>query len=289
MNQVENPLKWGISKLTQAGINSPSTDAVRLLEHCLGKRLSSLQNDELKTLHTEVLAQYFEYIGWRCKRKPVAKIIGEKEFWGRNFKVNEYVLDPRPDTETLIEEALKEDYQTILDLGTGSGSILVTLLAEGNLSCGVGTDISMECLKVAQQNLKIHRVDTRAMLMNTSWFAGLIKGKFDLIISNPPYITESEYNQIDPEIGFYEPRIALCPSFDGLLAYRLIAQKINQFLKFEGKLILEIGYQQELIVKNIFNSTKLTFEKTLFDLDGRARGLVYRKPARIRYSEDDNK
>ena len=272
----ENPLKWGAQVLSEAGVDTPSLDAAILLEHCVGQKVISITASKLSSECSGIIDQYAKYIHLRSLRKPVAKIIEKKEFWGRSFYVNEDVLDPRPDTETIVEEALSEKFCDCIDLGTGSGAILVTLLAERINATGVGTDISIKSLEVAKKNLHTHGVNKRATLINTSWFKGLINRKFDLIISNPPYITELEFSQVSPEVGFYEPQNALCLSQDGLLSYKQIAKQGEQYLLENGRLIIEIGMNQEQAVNEIFQFSRLIFEKTLYDINNKPRGLVYR-------------
>ncbi len=277
MEPNTNPLKWAKRQLIEAGVDTPDRDAIRLFEHCLQRPIYSFQASEFMALDSETIGTYREMIRQRCRRTPVAKIVGYKEFWSRKFAVNTHVLDPRPETETLVEHALEEEFQTVLDLGTGSGCILVSLLDENKKAVGVGTDISNPALLVARDNARTHDVHDRALFVQTSWFAGIKKNGFDLIVANPPYITATEYSELCPEVRFYEPAIALKLGHDGLEAFQEIAKGAHHYLKENGRLVVEVGYRQDRAVREVFRSGKLTHEHTLTDLDGRNRGLGFRK------------
>ena len=206
----------------------------------------------------------------RAARVPVSHITGTREFYGRVFQVTRDVLDPRPDTETLIEIALRHPFRRVLDLGTGSGCILLSLLAERPGSSGTGTDISTTALSVARANAEALGLAGRASFIASNWFAAT-DGRFDLIVSNPPYIAASEMAALDPEVRDYEPRIALTPGGDGLDAYRAISAGLAAHLTPDGRVLLEIGPTQAGAVGQILASAGLTVVAVHPDLDGRDR------------------
>jgi len=186
-------------------------------------------------------------------------------------------LDPRPETETLIELALrKTPPERILDLGLGSGCILLTLLSEFPTSLGIGVDVSVAALKVAQKNAVGLDVDGRADLRCSDWFSA-VEGQFDLIVSNPPYITALEMRELDLEVSKWEPKIALTPGADGLGAYRIIANSLDKYLAKEGRALLEIGYQQGAVVCKIFGEVGFDDVQIFPDLNGHDRVVQIRR------------
>jgi release factor glutamine methyltransferase len=217
----------------------------------------------------------------REARTPVSHITGEREFWGRSFHVTCAVLDPRPETETLIAHVLEgPPARRILDLGTGSGCILLTLLAEWPQATGLGIDISAAALEVAAGNARRLGVEERAQLAVGDWCAGLVE-TFDLIVSNPPYIAASEMPGLSPEVRLHEPLNALTPDpdpgGDGLEAYRRIAACAASHLGPEGRLLLEIGPTQGAAVQQILADAGLPDAAILPDLDRRDRVISARK------------
>ena len=184
-------------------------------------------------------------------------------------------MDPRGDTETLIAEALKIPAKRILDLGTGSGILGITLAAEQVDALVVVTDISKAALAVAKTNAKGHHVEHRIEFIESDWFDSL-HGKFDLIISNPPYIGENELEGLEPDVIDYDPMIALTPGGDGLAPYRIITGQAQNYLNKNGRVIVEIGHLQGNDVKNLFLNAGFTDVQILQDLDGKDRAIVAR-------------
>jgi release factor glutamine methyltransferase len=203
--------------------------------------------------------------------------VGARAFWGREFRVTRDVLDPRPETETLVALALAEPFARVLDLGTGSGCILVTLLAERPGARGVGTDISPEALLIAGENAARHGVEERVVLTPSDWFAD-IGGRYDLIVSNPPYIAEGEMAGLAPEVRDFEPRGALTDEGDGLGAYRVLAAGAPGHLAPGGRLLVEIGPTQGAAVSRLFAEAGLERVAVHPDLDGRDRVVAARRP-----------
>jgi release factor glutamine methyltransferase len=207
----------------------------------------------------------------RAGREPVARILGRRLFWGREFTVTPDVLDPRPETECLIAAALEgPEPARLLDLGTGTGCIAVTLLAEWRGAQGVASDLSPAVLSVARTNAARHAVAGRLDLVESDWFAA-IEGRFDLIVSNPPYITEAEMAALAPEVRGHDPHMALGDGGDGLSAYRALADGACAHLVPGGRMLLEIGWRQGAAVAGIFAAAGLTGIRVMPDLDGRDR------------------
>ncbi len=206
----------------------------------------------------------------RQRRVPVSHIVGYRQFYGRSFFVSSDVLDPRPETECLIERALEEPFERVLDLGTGSGSILLTLLAECPDATGFGTDISVDALDIAQENPLMFDLSDRFDLEQSDWF-DKVTGQFDLIVSNPPYVTQAEMADLQPEVRDHEPQIALTPGGDGLDAYRAITAGVMDHLAPGGRLIVEIGHTQADAVKGLFADAGLTEITCHKDLNGHDR------------------
>jgi release factor glutamine methyltransferase len=217
--------------------------------------------------------RFAQAVAARVARVPLSHITGGRAFWGRTFRVSAAVLDPRPETETLIAEALRRPAQRVLDLGTGSGCILLTLLAEWPGATGLGTDISDAALAVARENAVALGVAERASFLRADWFAGAPEG-FDLIVSNPPYIAAAEMADLAPEVRLHEPAMALTPGGDGLDAYRLIAAGVGAHLAPGGRLLLEIGPTQGAAVAALLTAAGLEVAPPLRDIDGRQRVLA---------------
>lgn len=270
-------LRAAIPRLRAAGISDPARDARLLLAHAM-----TIAPDRL-TLHLQdplplaAATRFTAMIASRITRQPVAQIIGHRLFWGRAFTVSPDVLDPRPETETLIEAALKTSAITILDLGTGSGAILLTLLAEWPDATGTGTDISPAALAVAQANARTLGLANRATFTKANWFTTLTN-RYDLIVSNPPYIAAGDMAHLSPDVLNWEPHIALTPGGDGLDGYRAIAQGSVAHLTPNGRLMVETGPTQGPAVCALFAAAGLHAPTILQDLDGRDRVVSARRP-----------
>jgi release factor glutamine methyltransferase len=217
-------LRDATARLQAAGVEGAARDARRLLAHALGIAPDVLAGRMADPMPEAAAHAFAALVARRAAREPVSHLTGARAFWGREFLVTRDVLDPRPETETLVALALAEPFRRVLDLGTGSGCILVTLLAEGPGAQGVGTDISAQALVVAGENAARHGVAERLVLTPSDWF-GDIGGRYDLIVSNPPYIAADEMAGLAPEVRDHEPRLALTDGADGLTAYRAIAAR----------------------------------------------------------------
>ncbi|MCC6007084.1 MAG: peptide chain release factor N(5)-glutamine methyltransferase, partial [Rhodobacteraceae bacterium] len=208
-------------------------------------------------------------------RQPVSQIVGRRAFWKHEFAITRDVLDPRPETELLVEVALEEPFETMLDIGTGSGCILLSLLAERPRALGLGTDISAAAIAVARGNAVALGIGARARFLRTDWVQG-VKGRFDLVVSNPPYLAESEVASLEPEPRIWEPRGALVSGPSGLEAYRFIAAAAPRLLARGGRIVLEHGPGQGPAIAALISDAGLEVLPPRNDLDGRARALVAR-------------
>ncbi|MDK3016380.1 peptide chain release factor N(5)-glutamine methyltransferase [Pseudodonghicola flavimaris] len=258
------------ARLRAAGVDSPARDARVLLAHAARIEAARVTLIAPEELDHDVADRYEQLIALRAIRVPVSHLIGERDFYGRRFKVSGEVLDPRPETETLIEAALAEPFERLLDLGVGSGCILVTLLAERPGATGLGVDLSEAACLQASANAVLHRVTPRADIRQSDWFDA-VTGTFDLIVSNPPYIAADEMAGLSEEVRRHEPHLALTDGGDGLGAYRRIAAGVAGHLRPGGRLLVEIGPTQAAAVCGIFSQAGLSDLNVVPDLDGRDR------------------
>ena len=266
-----------IPRLREAGIEDAPRDARLLLAHACGlgsDRLTLHLGEELPGRAAQIFAAS---ITARMRRQPVSQLIGQRQFWGRTFRVTPDVLDPRPDTETLIAAALDVPFGTVLDLGTGSGCILLTLLMERPSALGLGVDFSDAALAVAQGNCRALGLESRAELRQGSWFAPVDRA-FDLIVSNPPYIAAAEMPGLAPEVRDHEPHMALTDGGDGLGCYRAIVAGAARHLMPNGVLMVEIGPTQAPAVTDMMVASGLQSPQVIQDMDGRDRVVRAVKP-----------
>ena len=244
--------QWGTRELSSAGIDEAGTDARLLLEWCCGTDRNTLLAHGERLISGEEYEQYTNCIAARKQHVPLQHITGEQEFMGLTFIVNEKVLIPRQDTEVLVEEVMRHlhDGMRILDMCTGSGCILLSLLHYSNDCTGVGVDLSEEALQIAGQNAERilgAQADDRTgvSFRQGDLFAGVEEGdKFDIIVSNPPYIKTDVIESLMSEVREHEPRLALDGHEDGLFFYRRILEQADRFLAGGGMLFFEIGYDQ---------------------------------------------
>lgn len=268
-----------VARLAAAGVDSPRTDARLLLAHALDIAPDRLVIELPRLLPRPLppkAAQRLEAATTaRAARQPLSQIIGRRMFWGRWFAVTPDVLDPRPETEILIDAGLGAPFSRVLDLGTGSGAILLSLLADRTGATGLGLDLSPAALKVAQHNAQALGLADRAAFAVSDWYGGAT-GRFDLIVSNPPYLAEAEIEGLSPEVRLHEPRMALTPGGDGLAAYRIILAGARDHLTPGGRILCEIGPTQGEAVLALARAAGLTQARLLPDLDGRDRVLAAR-------------
>ncbi|MGR3804567.1 peptide chain release factor N(5)-glutamine methyltransferase [Marinibacterium profundimaris] len=270
MTTAAEAMATATARLRAAGVQDPARDARLLLAHAARIEAARVTLIAPEDLEPEIAERYDRLIALRSVRVPVSHLVGERAFYGRRFKISRDVLDPRPETEALIEAALAEPYDKVLDLGTGSGCILVTLLAERPASRGMGVDLSEAACLQASANAVLHRVQERARIVVSDWFSH-VDGRFDLIVSNPPYIARSEMSDLAPEVRDHEPGMALTDGGDGLGAYRAICADAAGHLAVGGRLIMEIGPTQGESVAEICLDAGFGEVEILPDLDGRDR------------------
>jgi release factor glutamine methyltransferase len=260
------------ARLTAAGVDSPVIDARMLLEAAAEATRADIVTDPYRPL-TPAQAEALEgLIARRERREPVSQILGRKGFWTLELKVTADVLTPRPETETLVERALallpSDQPARILDLGAGSGAILLAMLAERPLAEGVGVEISQAALDVALANAEALGLGTRALFVLGDWTQGLAPDAFDLVVSNPPYIPSGDIAGLDPEVRDFEPRLALDGGDDGLDVYRALAPEVLRVLKPGGHLLLEVGPGQTAKVRALLQRAGARDVETFRDLSG---------------------
>ncbi len=267
-----------LKKLKEKKIPNPEIDLRILLNYSkYSKHEIILSNFDLDQINVNL---FHKALNRRLANEPISKIINKKFFWKDDFYVNEFVLDPRPETEFIVEESIKliQDNQSnlkILDIGTGSGALAISLAREFVNADILAIDISDEAILVANKNIINKKLYNQIKLKKIS--IDLIDEKFDLIVSNPPYLTKKELENTSYEIKNYEPLIALDGGEDGLDFYREFANKINTIMKVNAYLILEIGAKQFIDCKEIFSVSQLNFHKKTQDLQKKDRIMVYSK------------
>jgi release factor glutamine methyltransferase len=274
--------------LREAGIDTPELDARLLLCHVAGLTHEAYMARARDELGADAALRLEALIARRLEREPVSRIVGLREFYGRAFLVDRHTLDPRPETETLIEAALdlverhglRNQPLKLLDLGIGTGCILITLLAELPEARGLGTEISGAALKLAAANAERLGVADRASFVSCDWL-DRIEGKFDLILSNPPYIPSAEIAGLSEEVARHDPLLALDGGPDGLEAYRRIGARAGQVLAQSGRILVEIGSEQAEAVAKILSEAGLRLEAegaVRHDLAGRPRMVIAEAP-----------
>jgi release factor glutamine methyltransferase len=262
-------------RLKAAGIDSPVIDARILLESAAEASRMDIVTDPYRMLTQEQTQTLDSYLDRRERREPVARIIGRRGFWKILLNVDSNVLIPRPDTEVIVERTLAafDEHQAfrILDLGVGSGAILLAILAERPLATGLGVDVSEEALAVARDNAAHLGLSGRLALLRGDWTAGLGDQGFDLVVSNPPYIPTAVIETLEPEVRDHEPRLALDGGEDGLDHYRLLAPEILRVLKPGGRFLVEIGYDQAKAVDALFREAGAVAVAVIKDLADKDR------------------
>ena len=277
---IEDILYLANSKLKTSNINYSDSDSEILLSKVLKKDKKYILLNPKKKLKIDNI-KFFNYlINKRKKGEPIAYLTNVKEFWKYSFYIDSNVLIPRPDTEHLVEEVLKiykkDSKSNILDIGTGSGCILLSILKERKNFYGTGIDISKKALNVAKINAKVHQLSNRVKFFYSDVDKFLL-GKYDIIISNPPYIKKSKIKYLDRCIASYEPRIALDGGHDGYSKIKKVITGASKLIKKNGKLFLEIGFDQRNFVVNILKKNGFYINKTRKDLGMNDRCIISTK------------
>ena len=273
-------LNQSFNLLKNFNIKSARLDSELLLSNSLKISRENLLINLNKKIKPNQQKKFKSLLEKRKKKVPVAYILGYKDFWKSKFFINRSVLIPRPDTELIVEEALnylpKDKYRKILDIGIGSGSILISILLERQKSIGIGLDISKNAIKIAKINAKLQHVDNRITFINTdvdkfNW------GKYDLIVSNPPYIKKNKISRLEEDVRNFEPKVALDGGCDGYSKIGKVIKKSSNLLKRKGNLILEIGYDQVYWTSSILKRCGFFINKISKDLSRKDRCIVSTK------------
>jgi release factor glutamine methyltransferase len=268
-------------RLESAGLEGPVIDARLLVEAACEATRTDIVTDPHRPVTAEQAATLDDYLARRERREPVSHILGRKGFWKVMLRVTPDVLTPRPDSEAIVDFVLKSygehERFNLLDLGVGSGALILAILAERPAAKGLGVDVSEEALAVARENAANLGLANRCALLRGDWTAGLDSAGFDLVVSNPPYIASEVIAGLEPEVRDHEPRLALDGGPDGLDAYRILAPEILRVLKPGGRFAVEIGYDQKAAVEALFRDAGAAAVRTLPDLSGRDRVVTGEK------------
>jgi release factor glutamine methyltransferase len=275
--------KAATARLTQAGVESPTIDARLLLEAAAPVSRADILADPHRALDGDAEARLEAFVARRARREPISLILGRKGFWTLMLSVTPGVLTPRPETESLLDVVLPAFPQgrafSVLDLGVGSGAILLAILAERPAAKGLGVDVSEDALAVARDNAAQLGLAGRAAFLRTEWTAGLADASFDLVVSNPPYIPTAEIATLAPEVRDHDPRLALDGGEDGLAAYRELAPQILRVLRPGGRFAVEIGPDQAGPVTKLFLAAGADAPNVHLDLANRERVVTGVKKA----------
>jgi release factor glutamine methyltransferase len=269
-------INFGAKELKQKKISSFRLDSELLLSKILNKKREEILINLDQDISPRCLFNYKQLITRRSKNEPIAYILEEKEFWSKFFYVSPDTLIPRPETELMVEKLVKifkEKKLSILDMGTGSGCILISLLSELRNSKGTGIDISKNALTIAKKNLERHGMEEKIRLLNKSLDSKFYQ-KFDLIVSNPPYIASNELKNLNDDVKKYEPRIALDGGNDGLDLIKKVIYKTKYILKVKGMLALEIGNEQFKKVSKILIKNNFRIEHIIKDYKDNIRSII---------------
>ena len=273
-------LNNGINSLKISNIINPELDSELLLSKALNKKREKILTNLKKEINKKQLDKFNLYLSRRKKKEPIAYILGFKYFWKYKFFINKSVLVPRPETEQIVEETLNylsdNESKKILDIGTGSGCIIVSVLKERSKCKAVAIDISSKALKVAKTNAKIHHLENKIKFINID-IDKFNYNKYDLILSNPPYISDIDLIRLDNDVRIYEPRESLSGGLEGYEIITKVIEKSSKLLKNNGKLIVEIGDSQKNNVLKLLKNNGFYINKTGKDLSGRDRCIVSTK------------
>ncbi|MEC9251064.1 MAG: peptide chain release factor N(5)-glutamine methyltransferase [Pseudomonadota bacterium] len=266
-----------VKRLREAGIDEADTDARFLLAHILAPANYAEAVADPALCSWQQISALAELAWERVHRKPMSQILGTQPFWTLELDVSEEVLTPRADTEALVEavlEARSEEKARVLDIGVGSGAILLALLSERKAWHGVGVDVSETALEVAMRNARRCGLDDRTELLRASWGRGLPAQTFDILVSNPPYIRSDVMPTLDPEVRDYEPHLALDGGADGLDSYRAILDEARSLVKPGGLVAFEIGFDQGEAVRGLLEAHGLGAIAVIRDLAGHDRVVL---------------
>lgn len=271
---VNSLKRFLMTQFQEAGLETPDVDARLLVMAATGFTHTDIITRGTEFPPAAIFETIADYAQRRLAGEPIDHILGYCEFYGRRFRISKDVLSPRPETEMLIKAALEnlidKTEAKILDLGTGSGAIAISILAEVNDAQGLAVDMSSTALDIARENAAQHNAADRLTFLKGSWFEP-VTGRFDIIVSNPPYITDAAMMDLAPEVTGFDPDMALRGGADGLEAYREIISKASDYLKADGILLFEIGYDQGKSVSQLLKTRNFTQIVTSQDLAGHDR------------------
>ena len=277
---IENILSEGINILQKNKIANPQLDSEILLSNSIKRDKKHIILNPKEILDSEQLGKFKSLIERRKKGEPIAYIINKKEFWKDEFFVNKDVLIPRPDSELIIEQVLKiysKDVQLqVLDIGTGSGCILLSILKERSNFYGTGIDISKKSINVSKFNAKQLNLTNRVKFFYSS-VDNFNNGKYDIVVSNPPYIKQSSLKYLEKDVVNFEPKLALSGGFDGFSKIRKVINKASILIKKNGKFILEIGFNQKNKVIKILKEEGFYVNKAIKDYGNNDRCIISTK------------
>jgi release factor glutamine methyltransferase len=277
---IENVLNEGISILQKNKIANPQLDSEILLSNSIKRDKKHIILNPKEILNSEQLEKFNSLIERRKKGEPIAYLINKKEFWKDEFFVNKDVLIPRPDSELIIEQVLKiyskDDQLQILDIGTGSGCILLSILKERSNFYGTGIDISKKSINVSKFNAKQLNLTNRVKFFHSS-VDNFNNGKYDIIVSNPPYIEQLSLKYLEKDVVNFEPKLALSGGFDGFSKIRKVINKASILIKKNGKFILEIGFNQKNKVIKILKEEGFYVNKAIKDYGNNDRCIISTK------------
>ena len=277
---IQSALSEGLNILKKKSILSAKLDSEILMAKALGKKREYIILNNDKIIKEQNLKYFKKLVDERATRKPIAYLLKKKSFWNSEFYVNKNTLIPRPDTEIILEQVLKftknKNYLNILDIGVGSGCILLSILKERKNFYGTGIDISKKCLNISQINALNLKISSRLKLYKSD-VDKFNLGKYDLVVSNPPYIKTFDLKYLERDVAEFEPRLALDGGLDGLTEIKKVIKSSARLIKKNGKFILEIGFDQKNKVNNLLNKEGFYINSTQKDLANNDRCIVSTK------------
>tara|TARA_B100001758_G_scaffold182122_1_gene158828 strand:+ start:1649 stop:2485 length:837 start_codon:yes stop_codon:yes gene_type:complete len=260
------------------GIETPELDARIILKEVLSLDDKDLILKESLDIPEEMIEKIITIESRRLNGEPISKIFKKRDFYNSTFIISNDVLDPRPETELIVEIANnyinKNEVKNILDLGTGSGCILLSILKENRMINGLGIDLSKEAISIAKQNSKKLNLETQSNFLVSNWMSS-VNYKYDLVVSNPPYIASEDIKKLSKSVKIYDPILSLDGGDDGLNSYRLIASDLKRIISMNALIIIEIGYNQSLQVIDIFKKNDFKLIKKYNDINGLDRVLTF--------------
>lgn len=266
------------NNFSSIGIETPELDARIILKEVLSLDDKDLILKESLDIPEEMIEKIITIESRRLNGEPISKIFKKRDFYNSTFVISNDVLDPRPETELIVEIANnyinKNEVKNILDLGTGSGCILLSILKENRMINGLGIDLSKEAISIAKQNSKKLNLETQSNFLVSNWMSS-VNYKYDLVVSNPPYIASEDIKKLSKSVKIYDPILSLDGGDDGLNSYRLIASDLKRIISMNALIIIEIGYNQSLQVIDIFKKNDFKLIKKYNDINGLDRVLTF--------------